>query len=153
MKIKSFLYNQSTEETVDLAYSTVKSIAKQLGISLKSEKDFRKRMGYGIERAKSSRWANKGQEIGSIKVAVVVGYSSPWTTSTRENMEYSIVHELTDPDVTDIGLCSVLSNYANSIKIIVEINYYQAWRRQAKQKIRAKTVDLKEILSGSAVKK
>jgi hypothetical protein len=149
MKIKSFLYNQETEATIDLAYKSASEVAKKLGVKLKPEKDFRFRMNYAIARARKSRWSDKLNEIKSIRLSVGVSYHSPWSSASRETLEYSICHELTDAAVTDIGLCSELINYASSIKIVITVDYYQAWRRQARKKQQQTTANLKGTLSGS----
>jgi len=149
MKIKSFLYNQETEATIDLAYKSALDVAKQLGIKLKPEKDFRNRMTYALERAKRNLWGDKPREIGSIQLSVGISYHSPWSSASRGSLEYSISHELTDAAVTDIGLCSELAKYASSIKIVITVDYYQAWRRQARKKQQQTTASLKEAISGS----
>lgn len=149
MKIKSFLYNKESDETIALAYKAVSAIAKQLNIKLKSENDFKQRMSYGILRAKQNRWLNENREITSIKVTTGISYYAPWSSSTRESLEYSITHELTDAAVSDIGLCKELLPYASAVKIIVDINYSQAWRRQAKQKQKLSLSSLKDKISGT----
>lgn len=148
MKIKSFLYNQETEEAISLAFSSVSCIAKKLGIKLRPEKDFRQRMDYAIQRARKNRWGTKPHEITSIKISVGVSYHSPWSSATHELMEYSISRELVDADVTDIGLCGELGKYAGSVKIVISVDHYQAWRRQARKKPAQSVAALKEVLSG-----
>lgn len=149
MKIKTFMYNQDEEATIDLAYKSALAVAKQMGVKLKPEKDFRRRMNYALERARRNRWGDKPRDIGSIQLSVGISYHSPWSSSSRENLEYSVSHELTDSAVTDIGLCSELVKYASSIKIVISVDHYQAWRRQARKKQQQTTAKLKEAISGS----
>lgn len=134
MKIKSFLYNQEQKETVELAYLSVSSIAKQLGIKLKSKKDFEDRMTYAFAVAKKNRYHPKENEITTITVGLRLSSSSSWKATVQESFSYDLSRELTDINVSDIGNIANLLGCANSLVMTICINRRQAWRRQVRLK-------------------
>lgn len=157
MKIKEYLYNNEKEETISLAYEKVKEIAKTLGIKLKPEKDFKDRMSYAYDAARRVRFGfspgvSKLRDINSISVAVEAGVSPHWRDTSKYSLSSSVSRELTDPSVSDVSSIVPLLDYCSSVKIVVRINWHQAWRRQVRKKQLKSVTDLAGALSGKGTK-
>jgi len=156
MKIKEFLYNNEKDETIALAYSKVCEIAKSLNIKIKPEKDFKERMSYAYDASRKFRYMrpqDKVRDIKSISICVEASTSPSWRESTKYSFHSSVSRELTDPDVANMSSIVPLLDYCDSVKIVVKIDWHQAWRRQARKKKLKTVADLAGVVTGGAVSK